>query len=197
MDKTFQQALDTFSALLAQAQVCGEPEHTAMTLASVADNGQPSARTVLLKQHDANGFVFYTNYTSRKGQQITINPKVALLFFWKTLRDGVQVKIEGLAQPVSDSEADAYFATRPRMSQIGSWASLQSQTLPDRETFEARISEYESRFDGIDVPRPLHWSGFRVVPQLIEFWYGAKFRLHERHRYEIAEGRWQQRMIYP
>lgn len=197
MDKIFHEAIDTFSELLQQASAAGDPEPTAMTLASVARNRQPSARTVLLKQHDARGFVFYTNYTSRKGQQIRQNAKVALLFFWKTLREGVQVKIEGTAEPVSDAEADAYFATRPRMSQIGAWASLQSQTLPDRETFETRIEEVESRFAGQDVTRPPHWSGFRVVPELIEFWYGANYRLHERHRYEKTNGVWHKRMLYP
>ena len=189
--------LDTFNALLAEAKASPDPEPTAMTVATVGKGGRPAARTVLLKGLDARGFVFYTNFDSRKGRQLAGNPQAALLFHWKMIRDGVQVKIEGTVEPVTAAEADAYFATRPRASQIGAWASLQSQVLPSREVFEQRITEVEQRFEGVDVPRPPHWSGFRVVPEMVEFWYGARFRLHERQRYERVDGAWQRRMLYP
>lgn len=197
MTDLYAQALDTFASLLKEATDGGDPEPTAMTVATADADGRPSARTVLLKAFDERGFVFYTNYESRKGRQITGNPHAALLFLWKTLREQVQVKIEGTVEPVSLAEADAYFASRPRPSQIGAWASIQSQTLDSRETFEARITAFEKKFEGVDVPRPPHWSGFRVVPELIEFWYGARYRLHERHHYQRIDGQWTLRMLYP
>ncbi len=197
MSDLYTEALATFASLLAEATATGDPEPTAMTLATADAQGRPAARTVLLKAFDARGFVFYTNYDSRKGQQLTANPQAALLFLWKSLREQVQVKIEGLVEPVSLAEADDYFASRPRPSQIGAWASLQSQTLDARETFEARIDAFEKKFEGVDVPRPGHWSGFRVVPERIEFWYGARFRLHERQHYQRVDGQWTQRMLYP
>ncbi|MCX7043125.1 MAG: pyridoxamine 5'-phosphate oxidase [Gammaproteobacteria bacterium] len=189
--------LDTFNALLAEAQASTDPEPTAMTVATVGKGGRPSARTVLLKGLDERGFVFFTNFDSSKGRQLAANPQAALLFHWKLIREGVQVKIEGSVEPVTAAEADAYFASRPRPSQIGAWASLQSQTLPSREEFERRIDEMEKRFENVPVPRPPHWSGFRVVPEVVEFWYGARYRLHERHRYERINGEWNQRMLYP
>ena len=197
MTDLYAQALDTFASLLKEATDGGDPEPTAMTVATTDADGRPSARTVLLKAFDDRGFVFYTNYESRKGRQLTENPQAALLFLWKTLREQVQVKIEGTVEPVSLAEADAYFASRPRPSQIGAWASIQSQTLDSRETFEARITAFEKKFEGVDVPRPPHWSGFRVVPELIEFWYGARYRLHERHHYQRVDGQWTLRMLYP
>jgi pyridoxamine 5'-phosphate oxidase len=187
----------TFSELLGRAQATTDPEPTAMTLATVDSAGQPSARTVLLKAFDARGFVFYSNLDSRKGQQLAANPRAALLFHWKLLDDGVQVKVEGTVEGVTAAEADAYFAVRPRESQLGAWASLQSQTLPDRATFEARLAEVEARFAGVPVPRPPRWSGFRVRPAEVEFWYGARFRLHERQRWSVLDGGWQRRMLYP
>ncbi|MBP6626761.1 MAG: pyridoxamine 5'-phosphate oxidase [Arenimonas sp.] len=197
MTDLYAQALATFASLLAEATATGDPEPTAMTLATADAQGRPAARTVLLKAFDQRGFVFYTNYDSRKGRQLTDNPQAALLFLWKSLREQVQVKIEGSVEPVGLAEADAYFASRPRPSQIGAWASLQSQTLDARETFEARIDAFEKTFEGVDVPRPPHWSGFRVVPERIEFWYGARFRLHERQHYQRVDGQWTQRMLYP
>jgi len=189
--------LQTFTALLEEAKASADPEPTAMTLATVGKGGRPSARTVLLKGVDARGFVFFTNFNSRKGQQLAANPQAGLLFHWKMIREGVQVKIEGSVEPVTAAEADSYFARRPRPSQIGAWASLQSQTLESREVFEARIAEVEKRYEGMDVPRPPHWSGFRVVPELVEFWYGATYRLHERQRFERIDGKWRQRMLFP
>ncbi len=187
----------TFAALLDEARASGDREPTAMTVATVAANGRPSARTVLLKAFDARGFVFYTNYDSRKGRQLAGNPQAALLFHWKLVREGIQVKIEGSTESVTAAEADAYFASRPRPSQIGAWASEQSRTLASREEFEQRIAEVEQRYEGVDVPRPPNWSGFRVVPESVEFWYGARYRLHERHRHERVDGRWVQRMLFP
>lgn len=197
MDALYKQALETFNALLEQAQQTQDPEPTAMTVATVGRDGRPAARTVLLKAVDARGFVFYTNFNSRKGRQLAANPQAALLFHWKFLMEGVQVKVEGTVEPVSAAEADAYFAVRPRGSQIGAWASLQSQPLDSRETFDERVAEVEKRYEGMDVPRPPHWSGFRIVPERIEFWYGARFRLHERQCYERVDGVWTLGMLYP
>lgn len=191
------EAYTQFRDLQERARAAGDPEPTAMTLASTDGKGRVSARTVLLKELDGRGFVFYTNVESNKGQQILAHPQCALLFLWKTLDRQVQVKIEGQAEPVTHAEADAYFAQRPRMSQIGAWASKQSHTLSSREELMARVREFEVRFDGQDVPRPPHWSGFRVVPNMIEFWYGAEYRLHDRLRYECAGGEWTKRALYP
>ena len=196
-DALYQDALNTFTDLLEQAKRSPDPEPTAMTVATVGRDGRPAARTVLLKAFDERGFVFFTNFSSRKGRQLAANPQAALLFHWKHLREGVQVKIEGTVEPVSAAEADAYFASRPRGSQIGAWASLQSQPLESRELFDRRVAEVEQRYQGQDVPRPPHWSGFRVVPERIEFWYGAQFRLHERQCYERIDGAWTQAMLYP
>ena len=197
IDPLHAEALAAFRELLAEATAGGDPEPTAMTVATADASGRPSARTVLLKDVDERGFVFYTNFDSRKGRQLAANPQAALLFLWKTLREQVQVKVEGTVEPVAAAEADAYFASRARASQIGAWASLQSQTLDARETFEARIAEFEARFEGGPVTRPPHWSGFRVVPEIIELWFGAKFRLHERQRYARGDGGWTKRMLYP
>ena len=196
-DALYQDALNTFTDLLEQAKRSPDPEPTAMTVATVGRDGRPAARTVLLKAFDERGFVFFTNFSSRKGRQLAANPQAALLFHWKHLREGVQVKIEGTVEPVSAAEAYAYFASRPRGSQIGAWASLQSQPLASRELFDRRVADVEKRYEGQDVPRPPHWSGFRVVPERIEFWYGAQFRLHERQCYERIDGAWTQAMLYP
>ena len=191
------QALATFRELLDAARVAGDPEPTAMTLATAAGHGRPTARTVLLKSCDERGFVFYTHIASRKGNDLHENPRAALLFHWKMLREPVQVRIEGAVEIVSDEQADAYFASRPRMSQIGAWASMQSETLDARATFEARIAGFEREFEGREVPRPQGWTGYRVIADGFEFWYGAQFRLHERQRYDLRDGVWSQRMLYP
>jgi pyridoxamine 5'-phosphate oxidase len=195
----YAEALATFDDLFAQAREAGIPEPTAMTVATADRDGRPAARMALLKAHDARGFVFYTHLDGRKGRELQANPQCALLFFWKALgEDGVQVRIEGEVEIVDDAEADAYFARRPRDSQLGAWASDQSETLPDRDTFARRFAEAKARYEGIDVPRPPRWGGFRVKPRAIEFWYGAQFRLHERHVYERgADGVWTKRMLYP
>lgn len=189
--------IDTFHILLDEARAVGDPEPTAMTLASADAQGRVSARIVLLKGLDERGFRFFTNYESAKGAQLASHPQAALCFHWKTVRDAVQVRIEGRTERLPDAESDAYFATRQRMSQIGAWASLQSQTLPDRETFDARVARYEKQFEGIDVPRPPHWGGVLVVPDKLEFWYGARYRLHERVCWERHDGQWQSRLLYP
>ena len=189
--------LDEFRALLNQARASGDTEPTAMTVATVGVDGAISARTVLLKDVDARGFVFYTNFNSNKGRDLQTNPRAALLFLWKTLRLQVQAKIEGQVETVSGKEADDYFASRPRESQIGAWASKQSETLDSREVLTQRIAEFNAKFEGVPVPRPPYWSGFRVLPNMIEFWFGAPFRLHERVRHELVDGAWQIRTLFP
>ena len=192
------EVLTTFDTLFAEALAAGEPDRTAMTVATVAMGGRPSARIVLLKAHDARGFVFYTHLDGRKGRELQANPQAALLFHWPRVRDGVQVRIEGAVEIISDAEADAYFASRPRGSQIGAWASLQSETLDAQATFEARLARHEAEFAGREVPRPPRWSGFRVLPHTVEFWFGAQYRLHERWLYEADdEAGWSKRMLYP
>lgn len=193
----YAQAIATVSELLAAAAAAGEPEPTAMTLATADAHGRISARIVLLKQLDEHGAVFYTNYDSAKGTQLAAHAQAALCLHWKNLREGVQVRIEGAVERVSDAESDAYFATRPRDSQIGAWASLQSQTLPQRADLDARIVEIERQFAGKPVPRPPNWGGYRVAPDMIEIWYGQRARLHVRERYERVDGDWSKRLLYP
>lgn len=191
----YQQAIERFSALFARAGTLGLVEPAAMSLASVDEAGRPSVRTVLLKTFDARGFVFYTNRRSRKGRQLNATQRAALCFFWQPMME--QVLVEGSVQDVSDAEADTYWATRPRASQLGAWASLQSEMLPDRETLTQRHTECETRYAGTQVPRPPHWSGYRVVPDLIEFWSSRPGRLHERERYFLDSGAWRHSLIYP
>jgi len=184
-----------FNGWYAEARESEPNDSNAMALATVDTEGQPSVRMVLLKGHDARGFVFYTNLHSRKARDLIDTPKAGLLFHWKSLRR--QVRIEGPVEDVSQDEADAYFASRPRDSQLGAWASDQSQPLPSREVFEAQFTEMAARFDGQDVPRPPHWSGFRVVPHRIEFWHDRPHRLHERRLF-VREGEaWREGLLYP
>lgn len=199
MTDLYAEALSTFATLFEEARAApAEIEANAMTVATATAQGRPSARTVLLKSFDARGFVFYTHLHSHKGRELAVNPQAALLFLWRSLREaGVQVRIEGAVEVVSDQDADAYFASRARMSQIGAWASTQSETLASPEDFEQRLREVESEFAGIDVPRPPGWSGYRVKPDAFEFWYGANFRLHERWRYQSDDGQWSKRRLYP
>lgn len=199
MTDLYTEALSTFAQLFEEARRSAEIEPNAMTVATADTSGQPSARTVLLKAFDARGFVFYTHLDSHKGRELRANPRAALLFLWRSLREaGIQVRIEGRVEQVDDAEADAYFASRPRMSQIGAWASLQSKTLGSREEFDARVATTEASFADREVPRPEGWSGLRVVPQRMEFWYGAQFRLHERWCYEgDQDGQWSKRLLFP
>jgi pyridoxamine 5'-phosphate oxidase len=189
--------LTTFTALLEQARTAGDPEPTSMVLATATAAGRVSSRVVLLKHVDVAGFVFYTNTRSDKGEQLAALPRAALNFHWKTLRDGVQVRIEGAVSTVSAQQADAYFATRPRESQLGAWASDQSKPLESRDAFMAKFAEVERRFEGAPVPRPPHWSGYRVEADRIEFWYGVPFRLHQRDLYEARDGAWRRSLLNP
>jgi len=186
---------ELFDAWMAEAREAEINDSNAMALATVGADGQPSIRMVLLKGHDERGFVFYTNLNSRKARDLIDRRKAALLFHWKSLRR--QVRIEGSVSGVSQDEADAYFATRARESQLGAWASDQSQPLPSRELFEAQFAEMQARFDGQDVPRPPHWSGFRVAPERIEFWQDRPHRLHERRLFVRDDEGWTEGLLYP
>lgn len=166
-----------------------------MALGTVDEDGQPAVRIVLLKAFDERGFVFYTNYAGRKGRHLLARPRAALCFYWPTI--DIQVRIEGTASEVEREEADAYFASRQRPSQIGAWASRQSEALATPGALDERVRKYESRFEGKAVPRPEFWSGFRVAPERIEFWKGKPNRLHERHLYTRAESGWKIETIYP
>ena len=194
----YAEALATFEQLFEEAQAAGEPDRTAMTVATAALDARPSARTVLLKAHDARGFVFYTHLDGRKGLELQANPRAALLFHWPRVRHGVQVRIEGAVETIADSEADAYFASRQRGSQVGAWVSKQSETLDSRAAFEEDVAAAEREFAGRDVPRPPRWTGLRVLPECIEFWYAGDSRQHERCLYEgDCAGAWTKRMLYP
>lgn len=189
-----------FSAWFAEAEASEPNDPNAMCLATATPEGAPSARMVLLKGLDGpevpgRGFVFYTNLESRKGAEIAANPRVALLFHWKTL--GRQVRVEGRAAPVSPEEADAYFASRARLSRIGAWASRQSRPLGSRAELEAAVEAFDSRFPGEDIPRPSHWSGFRVTPERIEFWRDMPHRLHDRLLFTRDGEVWRSELLYP
>jgi pyridoxamine 5'-phosphate oxidase len=177
----------------ARASEPNDPE--AMALATAGADGQPHVRMVLLKGRGPEGFVFYTNEQSAKGDQLRESGRAALLFHWKSLRR--QVRIEGAVEHVPGAEADAYFATRGRDSQLGAWASDQSRPLDERGTFERRFDEVKARFEGQDVPRPPHWGGYRVVPDRIEFWSDRPHRLHERRLFTREDGGWSEGLLYP
>jgi pyridoxamine 5'-phosphate oxidase len=184
-----------FETWLAEARTSEINDPEAMALATVSADQQPSVRMVLLKGHDARGFVFYTNLQSRKAGELSGAGKAGLMFHWKSLRR--QVRIEGCIEQVSDAEGDAYFATRARDSQLGAWASDQSRPLDSRATFEARYEEVRARFEGGPVPRPPHWSGFRVIPDRIEFWSDRAHRLHERRLFTRTVEGWTEGLLYP
>jgi pyridoxamine 5'-phosphate oxidase len=178
-----------------EARVSEPNDPEAMALATADADARPSVRMVLLKAHGPAGFVFYTNEQSAKGDQLAENPRAALLFHWKSLRR--QVRIEGAVELVETTEADAYFATRARDSQIGAWASDQSRPLERRATFKERFEDMKQRFEGRDVPRPPHWRGFRVVPERIEFWSDRPNRLHQRLLFSWNGGSWSEGLLYP
>lgn len=184
-----------FRQWLKEAEASEPSDPTAAALATADASGAPSARMVLLKDADERGFVFYTNLESRKGGELQVNPRVALCFHWKSLRR--QVRIEGVVSPVSDAEADAYFATRPRQAQIGTWASQQSRPLAGVFELERRVAQYAAKFGLGKVPRPPFWSGFRIAAQRIEFWRERPFRLHERLVFRRSADGWVTERLYP
>ncbi|HEX4299832.1 MAG TPA: pyridoxamine 5'-phosphate oxidase [Gammaproteobacteria bacterium] len=195
-DKLYTEALGRFSTLLERAKADKSIlEPTAMTLATVAPDGRPTARIVLLKHFDARGFVFYTNKQSHKGHDLGQEPRAALVFHWQPLLE--QVRVEGVTESVTDAEADAYWASRKRISQIGAWASQQSEEMPDKDTLRREFARFEKQFEGTAVPRPSHWSGFRLVPNLMEFWSSREGRLHERERYLLGDSGWRHTWMYP
>ena len=188
--------LALFDAWFAEAREAEPNDANAMALATATPDGCPSARMVLLKGHGPDGFVFYTNSESRKGEEIRANPQAALLFHWKSLRR--QVRIEGSLNEVTAAEADAYFASRHPLSQLGSAASDQSRPLDDRQTYLDRVAALAARYEGQDIPRPPHWTGFRLAPEAIEFWLDRANRLHERRRFVRGSDRgWNSTLLYP
>ena len=191
-------ALDPFAqfdAWFAEAARGEANDPNAMTLATCTPDGVPSARIVLLKGRDPRGFVFYTNTLSRKGGELAANPRAALLFHWKSLQR--QVRIEGAVESVTAAEADTYYASRPRLSRLGAWASLQSQALPARAVLEKRLAEAEQRYPGEEIPRPAHWSGYRMLPARFEFWQDMPFRLHDRTIYIKDGNGWGVSKLFP
>jgi pyridoxamine 5'-phosphate oxidase len=193
-----QDPIGRFQSLLRDAMALDRrvlPEPTAFALATVSDDGQPAVRILLLKAVDERGFVFYTNYESRKGRELLATRRAAMCFHWQALEQ--QVRVEGTVETVSDAEADAYFASRARGSQISAWASLQSRAIVPGGELDRRVDEFTKKFEGKPVPRPRHWSGFRLVPSAIEFWRNMPSRLHQRHRYEKLGTGWSCTTLYP
>jgi pyridoxamine 5'-phosphate oxidase len=187
--------IEVFREWLAEAEAFEPNDPTAMALATVDGAGNPSVRMILLKGVDERGFAFYTNFESRKGQELLAQPRAALCFHWKSLRR--QVRVEGPVEIVSDAEADAYFRSRARVSQIGAAASQQSRPLDSRATLERRVTEIDARLMGAEVPRPPNWSGFRVIPQAIEFWKDGAYRLHDRILFRRQGLEWTTERLYP
>lgn len=193
-----QNPLSRFNRLYTQAEKLDRavlPDPNAMSLATVGMSGNPSVRIVLMKEVDERGFVFYTNLEGRKGRELRTHPVAAINFHWAPLE--VQVRAEGPVSQVSDEEADAYFASRPRESQVGAWASIQSQAIEHANDLADRVAEFEAKFEGKPVPRPPFWSGFRLRPERIEFWKARPGRLHERHLYTRSGESWTMETLYP
>jgi pyridoxamine 5'-phosphate oxidase len=198
LDEPTPDPIARFGALLDEARRVGReclPEPTAFALATVGQDGQPSVRMLLLKDVTPAGFVFYTNLASRKGRDLLARPHAAMCFHWQPIDR--QVRIDGRVDQVPDHEADSYFATRPRSSQLGAWASLQSETMAHRGELDQRFADFEAKFAGRPVPRPPYWSGFRLVPERIEFWISQPSRLHVRHLYSRDAAGWRIENLYP
>jgi pyridoxamine 5'-phosphate oxidase len=183
-----------FHEWMTEAEKSEPNDPNAMVVGTAAPNGHPSVRTILLKGVDDRGFVFYTNKESRKGEELAINPRVALLFYWKSLKR--QIRIEGVVEHVTEAEADAYYESRPRNSRLGAWASPQSRPLVNRTVLEERLAEMEKRYPDA-VPRPDYWSGYRVLPEMFEFWQEMPYRLHDRTVYRRSPGAWEQSKLFP
>jgi pyridoxamine 5'-phosphate oxidase len=190
-----EEIITEFNRFFKKARVCGEQEPTAMVLATSDGKGLVTSRTVLLKALDENGFVFFTNTNSRKGRQMAQCPRAAATFLWKA--SGCQVQLVGSVSRVSDDAADAYFSTRDRGSQVGAWASDQSTPLESREALIERVKHFESKFEGQEVPRPPHWTGFVLSPETVEFWTQREFRLHDRFLYSQRDGEWVKQRLNP
>jgi len=191
----YKEALQEFKTFFAKALQSDIKEPTAMTLATVGEKGQPSARLVLLKDIDDQGFVFYTNMKSQKGMDLKKNPQAALCFWWPSLDS--QIRVEGTTEAVAEKEADKYWATRPRESQLGAWASQQSEVLSERSILLNRYEELEKKYGNRPIPRPPYWTGYRVIPHKIEFWYAKPHRLHERIVYQKESSGWKKHLLYP
>lgn len=194
-DAVYAAALERFAAILDEAESLDLRDPTAVALATSSADNQPSVRMVLMRGWDERGFKFFTNVTSRKGQELAANPRAALCFHWEALQR--QIRIEGRVEHVTEEEVDAYWASRPRESRIGAWASKQSEALDERQTLVERVARYDAKFPGDEIPRPDFWNGFRVIPQRIEFWHGLPARLHERDAYELVDGVWTHQLLYP
>lgn len=191
----YEEALTRFRALQDKASKTEMPDSTAMLLATADARGRPSVRAMLLKGVDKRGFVFFTNQGSRKGRELKENPYASLCFFWQPLMD--QVRIDGSVEAVSEAESDSYWESRPRESQLGAWASAQSEPLDSRATLEQKLEEYRESYRDQPVPRPPHWSGFRVIPERIEFWKSGGHRLHFRECYEKTPEGWKKTLLNP
>jgi pyridoxamine 5'-phosphate oxidase len=194
-DPLYQEAMERFRKIVAEAQGLNVQDPTAMALATVGADGRPSVRMVLMRGFDERGLKFYTNVRSRKGGELASNPQAAVCFHWEPLLR--QVRIEGTIERTSDEDADAYWATRPRDSRIAALASEQSQPLADRQTLVERVAALEAKYPGSEIPRPEFWGGYRLVPDRIEFWYGRPARLHDRDVYDRSGDRWTYGLLYP
>jgi pyridoxamine 5'-phosphate oxidase len=194
----FTEPMAAFAAVFSRAAATAPPppaDHTAAALATADAEGRPSVRVVLVRHFDANGFVFFTNYRSRKARDLETNPRAALCWYWHWLEE--QVRVEGCISRATAAESDAYFATRPRGSQVGAWASRQSESLAARRDLEARYLAAEARYAGSDVPRPDFWGGYRLTPERVEFWRAGTFRLHDRLVYARDGASWTTQSLYP
>ncbi len=194
-DPLYQEALDRFRKIIADAKQLGGDNPTAMALATVNPEGHPTVRIVLMRGFDEQGLKFYTNFRSQKGQDLAANPHAAVCFHWDPLLS--QVRMEGIVEKTSDADSDAYWATRPRESQLAAWASDQSQPLDSRQTLADRAAALEQKYPGGDIPRPEFWGGYRLIPSRIEFWYGQPARLHDRDVYERGPSGWTHQLLYP